>query len=133
MKYNISFPIGDWSNDGHGRCDYFLVKSNYNKEKISNLTKSVKDILGFNLYQICAGYEECILSDNIVESLEKAGFNMSLDNEKYWEDCDDRYMSSDSIFNLWMDILQYLDPQFKYEEFSFEVIYADVPGYGVFY
>jgi hypothetical protein len=27
-RYLIKFPIGDWSDDGHGKCEWFIVKSN---------------------------------------------------------------------------------------------------------
>lgn len=26
----FSLPIGDWSNDGHGTCEYFTVEANFN-------------------------------------------------------------------------------------------------------
>jgi len=27
MTHIIRFPIGDWSDDGHGKCEYFMIKS----------------------------------------------------------------------------------------------------------
>lgn len=28
MKYEFRFPVGDWSGDGHNRCEWFHVQSN---------------------------------------------------------------------------------------------------------
>jgi len=27
VRYLVQFPVGDWSGDGHNRCDYFFVFS----------------------------------------------------------------------------------------------------------
>lgn len=33
-EYLIKFPIGDWSNDGHGKCDWYMFKSNVPVEEL---------------------------------------------------------------------------------------------------
>lgn len=32
-EHKFRFPVGDWSDDGHGKCEYFIVKSNAPVEK----------------------------------------------------------------------------------------------------
>jgi len=33
MKHKFRFPVGDWSGDGHGKCEWFQVRSNQPVEK----------------------------------------------------------------------------------------------------
>lgn len=34
FKYEYVLPIGDWSNDGHGRCEEIRIATNKNKKEI---------------------------------------------------------------------------------------------------
>jgi len=35
--YKFSLPIGDWSDDGHGECDWFVIESNVPLEELREI------------------------------------------------------------------------------------------------
>jgi hypothetical protein len=48
-KYKFKIPIGDWSADGHGKHDDYLIESNFPVEKIRELYFQACDKIGFSL------------------------------------------------------------------------------------
>lgn len=37
-----NIPIGDWSNDGHGKCNWFIIESNFTVEQAREYFNSVE-------------------------------------------------------------------------------------------
>lgn len=74
-RYPFKIPIGDWSNDGHGRCEYFYATA----------AKSVKDVEKAWKHAVmtappdtcphtfCDEYQDSCVSDEVLEALTKAG------------------------------------------------------------
>lgn len=50
--YLIHFPIGDWSDDGHGICDWYVFQSNVDVFQLRVAHFRVKDMLGIDVYTI---------------------------------------------------------------------------------
>lgn len=38
----IRFPIGDWSDDGHGQCDYYFANTDKNTQDVRGYILNVK-------------------------------------------------------------------------------------------
>lgn len=149
MEYLIRFPVGDWSDDGHGKCAYFLTRSNKSGQEVREIHFSCLDRLGFDIGNICHEYEEFELSLNIFEKLNAAGFNIEWEGKnedmvKYFPNIDSRMMGTEEVFNLWINILMFLDPELKlvpineYENINFygfdeKKRHLRTPGYGVWY
>lgn len=139
--YTINFPVGDWTNDGHGKCDYFVVKSNKSVVELTGIHISVKEKLGFDIGEICAEYEDSELSLDIYDKLVNAGFNIEYGGGdkypemcRYFYDMDSRYMDTQGVFNLWVDILKFIDPTVDIEEINSEYFTPiNTPGYGCHY
>lgn len=136
MTYTVKIPIGDWSNDGHGKCDYFYITSNKSASEIDAITARVHGVLGFRIGDICDEYEVMELDGEIIEHLTEAGFVLT---KQHVEDpaTDDLFMTSEHVLHLWMDILKFIDPTFEYSMFDRDagvqlVDHRDIPGYGVF-
>lgn len=49
MKYKFKIPIGDWSDDGHGKYKDYLIESNKPVEQIRELYFQACDKIGFSL------------------------------------------------------------------------------------
>lgn len=136
MTYIIRFPIGDWSDDGHGRCIYFDVRSNYSAQDIREVHFKASKI-GINIGSICRDYEEYNLTEDMIEKLKKIG----IDSNDYYE-CDN--MEPKGLMLLWLDILKYVDPKLELmiEESESQDInfygmdeknrHLETPGYGLF-
>lgn len=88
-RYTI--PIGDWSDDGHGKCKEYDFLTNYSVEVIQQGYRdscklvgvqfhSGEDMTGLrterswnNSREICADYEESTISGDALDSLEEHG------------------------------------------------------------
>lgn len=147
----IKFPIGDWSGDGHGQCDWYIVESNKTVEEIENIQELVQNQLGFKIRDMCGDYEEECLTLYIIEILLKNGIltpkcffgNVkesqesfdkiisSVEEEEYHIDLPNR---SDDLIRIWLEILKFACPDFEYSIIDLPAFYASGsgPGYGLF-
>ncbi len=149
MTYLINFPVGDWSDDGHGKCDHFEVESNKSAQELREIHFSAIDKLGFDIGDICGSYEASELSIDIFDKLVAAGFDIqwqgeNQDMEKYFYDNDSRGMGSEEVFNLWIDILKFIDKDLEIKVKASESVdisfygfdrkkrHLKTPGYGTF-
>lgn len=143
MTYTIRFPIGDWSDDGHGKCKYFMVKSNMPVKQVREIHFLAPTAVGFNIGQMCSDYECSSLDADIVEKLLAIG----IDPKKYGmeDDDDDYWMEPESLVDIWIDILKYINTGLDleritkndYEDINFygnddKNRHLETPGYGVF-
>lgn len=148
-EYRIQFPVGDWSNDGHGKCEYYVVSSNKPVEALRELHHSCKKKFGFSIGDICKEYEANILPQKIADIL----YSHGVDLQNYADDWDwadevdgDKHyiMGPDSIIALWLKIYELLDPtvilsvvvtseiSIHYYGYDSQGRHVDTPGYGVF-
>lgn len=138
MTYIIRFPVGDWSDDGHGKCDYFEVRSNYPVQQLREIHFKAPDVVGFEIGNMCR--EDSQLSTDVFGKLIAIGFDLSQYTET--EEC---YMDSEGIIDIWLAILRHIDPSVELERIKSEAEdinfygfdkkkrHLAAPGYGVFY
>lgn len=137
--YVYSFPIGDYSSDGHGQCEYYRVSSNKPLQDLREVHFRCPDVLGFDIGDICSRYEEREIDSSIVEKIQK-----HLDIENYYYDPDTKELCSDGMIELWVDLLMVIDPELKLDILPDEesiVIWGyddkgrhlNTPGYGLFW
>ena len=151
-KYNIRFPIGDWSDDGHGKCDYFMVTSNMSVESLREVHFKAPEVVGFDIGSMCSDYESSTLDNDIVEKLMAIGIDpheYSLNEDTgEWDvlletDC---WMDAEKLVDIWIDVLKYIHAGLEldrvkkpdYEDINFygsdeKQRHLQTPGYGVFY
>lgn len=93
-EYTIKIPIGDWSDDGHGKCEVFEIESNYPVKDLQEAYKASCKLTGLqfnhnqnytglpehNQYRterhICTEYEDGSLSEFAIEVLQEHGINL---------------------------------------------------------
>ena len=133
--YRYKFPVGDWSDDGHGKCNWFIVEGRKPIQEVREAHFAAKEHLGFDIGDICGGYEETCIKKEYKDRLALLGL------EVFEED----YVGSNEIVALWIDILNFVDPGLKLvlveDELESIVFYGfdkkkrhlRVPGYGVFF
>lgn len=78
--YKFKLPIGDWSDDGHGKCDYFIIESNINPEDLVEIVHNLDNKHKFS--DICSNYGEYEIKNKKLEYLKSIGLNTEL----YFED-----------------------------------------------
>jgi hypothetical protein len=86
--YQFYLPIGDWSDDGHGRCQQFLVNSNAPVERVREAHFRIKETTGIDIESICGGCEENTISPDVSEKIAALGipFEPGEDGQVFSED-----------------------------------------------
>jgi len=141
MKYKFKLPIGDWSDDGHGKCDYYFIESNV---ELKDVIFAYKEACNkWNIDEIASEFEENTVDKDIIEFLEKEGFKKEtfIDNE--WKD--NYYVSSIGLAQLIIDAVMKINPSIVLKIVDDSVpmmcnwsamdlcnITIDLPGYGCF-
>ena len=101
--YTFRIPIGDWSNDGHGRCEWFTVQSNKPVEDVQEAHfKGCAEI--FDIHSILNEYEEYSVSKEILGTLPDWA------QEKFDED---GFLPDGprDLADLWIELMNHADPE----------------------
>jgi len=132
----VKFPIGDPSADGHGHCDYYIVKCNKSMNELHSIHTSCKKKLGFEIGDICGEYEENTLNPEILDKLTTAGILAILPECDREEITLGEGLSSETVIEIWLTILKKLDDTLVYKIVGDDELPTfnpiDHPGYGVF-
>lgn len=152
MKYNFKFAIGDWSKDGHGKCDYFVVKSNKPVEEVRESHYKIKNVTGINIDELCSEYGDSAIHNDVYMKLirlgfdfKSEGFDVYLEEEEEEEEEDlEAYCNSLSYLKLWIFLLKQVDksleieiikndiPMFQFYGYDKERRHIGASGYGLF-
>lgn len=146
MKYKFKFAIGDWSNDGHGQCEYFVVKSNKPVEEVRESHYQIENVTGINIDKICKNYEDDIINNENYELLVKLGFDFELQGFSIdgYDDNIIAYCNPLSYVLLWIFLLKQVDktleleivsddiPMFQFYGYDEQGRHIKASGYGLF-
>lgn len=107
--YQIKFTLGDYSRDGHGMSDDYIVESNKPVEHLCELHLSCIKTLGFDIGDMCREYGENQLAESIFDILKE---HKILEDEclYYLETNDFVIEDPDELLGIWLSVLIYLDP-----------------------
>jgi hypothetical protein len=129
--YLIEFPIGDWSDDGHGKCRYYIASSKKPFQDIIETHARAHGVLGFDIGDICGASDEGTLTQNVGNMLRNLGYNFT---ESYI-DGTDIYPSYKEMFNIWLFLLNHVNPSLELKDLNIPSMVPEVrnPGYGLFH
>ena len=136
LTHKVLFELGDWSQDGHNQSSKFRVLSNKPVEATRDAHFAFKEKY-FDIGEICSEYGEgTITNEHQIEVLK----DLNLWNEEFAE-----YIEIDDLAELWMKLLQVIDPELQYEiqtetewpkvhfyGFDSQSRHLEVPGYGLY-
>ena len=98
--------IGDWSDDGHGKYEKFLLKTNKSVKEIQEAYKKSVKITGVSFdnnsnkkYQICTEYGESIIYKESLDIL-KNFINFSNDDLEYFTMNEEQENRLNNLFKL---------------------------------
>jgi len=144
MRTKIKFPIGDWSDDGHGRCDWYMASTTMTVEDVREAHFACKNKFGFDIGEICSQYGETTIDSDLAKKISAV---VPLGDYAYGAEGSGEYTfeyNTEAVFALWIAILNKsnLDLDLVTEEVAIEAIqfsghdslgrHIVVPGYGVF-
>lgn len=87
--FEITMPIGDWSNDGHGRCDEVDFMSNYDVhalrvayiESVKRTDVSFDHETDRTATQLCTEYEDDGVPVDVIRKFVEFGYVMTDDDK----------------------------------------------------
>jgi hypothetical protein len=133
----IKFPVGDWSDDGHGKVQDFYAETSHPVETVRE-AHFMAEGMGIKVGQICSDYESDTVDEDILHALHEHGI-------KYDDLPVDEGMSPEDVFTLWIRILNAtfpsMDltpvennvPSITFYGYDDQKRHLQSPGYGVFY
>lgn len=116
--YKFRIIIGDWSEDGHGRSEDFIVSSNLPVEIAREAHYRIKDVTGVDIENICSEYEEDEIDEETVDVLKGMGFQFENSSG-----IGDGIVSVSDMARLWVFLLQKADPSL-----NLEIVDDDIPN-----
>ena len=115
--------LGDWSSDGHGKCEKVLLICNKTVEEIQNAYKNSCKLTGISFnhnedytgvareffdrrnYMICTEYEDSSINETCAEILNKYGIKIEAE-----------FINREAFVNLWIQFVQLSLPDLKVEQ-----------------
>ena len=108
-KHIFRLPIGDWSDDGHGECNYYHIESNHPVEVVREAHFKIKEATGVDIEQIANEYENNFISSNY--SVIKYLKNKNIIPSHFFDRDDNGYYADPySMAKLWLLLLQDAEP-----------------------
>src|SRR6185312_729404 len=108
-------PIGDWSTDGHGYCEEYLIEANYSLKEMQEAYRKTCDTLGVYLHQewseksrlhgnedwrtMLCEYEDSSIHPKAMKILVENGYEFSVSEEVLEEYI---YFNGQDTFDLFM-------------------------------
>ncbi|MFO1442934.1 hypothetical protein KDN24_06850 [Bacillus sp. Bva_UNVM-123] len=110
--YRFRMPIGDWSDDGHGKCNYYYIKSNKPVEEIREIHFKIKENTDVDIEKICRKFEESSIDVELFDAL----VGMGLDKENFDLPYKNKVtFSPKDMCNLWVFLLKKTDETLELE------------------
>lgn len=98
-RFKFQIPIGDWSNDGHGKCEYFTASSFKTFEDVCKAYEKAKEKFkddNFSPESFCDEYESAAVDPNTFQLMKKHGFIKG-----DIDDLEDFYIDEMADFVVW--------------------------------
>ena len=125
QKYIIGLPVGDYSGDGHEKCDIFYVFSEKPFEAVRDAHFAIPERTGIDITSFCNEYEDNEIPVEIVWKLGQMGFPAE---QKFMKSGQKYFMENAEqdcpaiMADLWVFLLNKSDP-----ELHIQRILTDVP------
>lgn len=110
--YLFKLPIGDTSGDGHGICNYHLMKSNKTEAELKDIYKETKKRTNSSLDgqgAPCNEWEDCTINEEQIKAL-------GLNPEDYKEYIEEDYIDKEGFIKLFIDYMTTHNTDVKIEK-----------------
>lgn len=125
MKYKYRIVTGDWSEDGHGRMDFFTFECTHSEDEIITGYKEAVKKCGVALHDIgkkdgvsvCVDYEDSKIKSKELNNLRKLGIVFDFQESEIDGKGDNEilYCTSPDLATLFLKMAQTQIPQFEFE------------------
>lgn len=118
MIYKMIF--GDWSDDGHGKTETFIIDIDATQKELVEAYKKTKEEFGFGVEDVCDEYEDYTINPERTKILFDAGFSEADLDQSYSdiEEIDDdgsMWVDVGRMFDILMFMIKRQLPDLKYK------------------
>lgn len=100
--YKFLMSIGDWSDDGHGLHEDYIIESRKHVEVVRETHFKIKEKTGIDVETICQSCRENTISQENYDKLVQLGFQFPEPGENK--------ISPDTMAQIWLFLLNKTDP-----------------------
>jgi hypothetical protein len=139
MREQINFVVGDWSDDGHGKCHSVIVESDKPVEAVREAHFAAQNLLGFDLGDFHRDYDEPVAEHHAARLMELGLIDRELLDES------EGFLAPEDVAEIWVAVLNLVDPGLELATITNPCIptlhfygadeqgrHLRVPGYGAF-
>lgn len=78
-RTTFRIPIGDWSNDGHGKCNWYNASSSKSLEEVREAYFTAKKKLSKEICpeNLCKDFENYPVAENIIAKIKQLGYDIN--------------------------------------------------------
>lgn len=140
LKYTYKIVVGDWSDDGHGKCAYHLFRSSHPIDEIRKAYDQTVDQIKVALHGsddrgrqlpkdiicVCTDYEERRIPTEALNRFKSIGIDLvEILSKEGVEDIpaedDGRYINHSDILVVFLTMVKAQIPGFEYERVKDEI------------
>lgn len=133
---NYTVTLGDWSDDGHGKTNDFVISSDSTYEEITEAYKRGEKELGIKFVKnYCSDYEDNTIDVDLVNALKANGINITLDKYEL-EELEENGTCGiwhDTYFFIWLELVRLGKPPHPITDISTKTQNFKIGGYGLFH
>jgi hypothetical protein len=135
VKY-FNFIVGDWSGDGHGKYETYLIKAEFESgkenivERLQENEAKLKELYDINLSTWLNNYEENVISAEELGKLNK----LNIKYERY-DDEEEGTLTvecPDTFLHIWFQLMELVDKDLKLSVVNLDIFISNCTGYGIF-
>jgi len=146
--YRLTLQAGDWSCDGHGLSEVFVIDSNLTQGELVDAYKDGVKHFGIDLTEeVCEDYEDARIPEDLVKKLYDSGFDINKFHSlkdgtfSYDEDgelvddsdnCEEPRLCGETFKDVWLHFCRIGNPQFQYKEINTRDVVIQLGAYGCF-
>ena len=78
QRYTFKIPIGDWSKDGHGQCEWYFATANKPVDDVRKTFFKAKKLLPeVDPETFCNQYQDGVLPEKVCKKLKRLGVSIN--------------------------------------------------------
>lgn len=128
MREIVRVVLGDWSDDGHGKTETYVIKTNLSGKELEKAFKAGVKKSGFDITEHCGDNEDYAIPDDLYDYFEKAGVVF----DSIQDEPGNHFCCTDDFFHVYMKTCEIGNDTLKW---SVEKNYDNeirIGGYGLF-
>lgn len=120
----LRFGVGDWSGDGHGKTEVFLVESSHSADDVAAAYQYACERIGFIFHnEVSADYEDNRIGAERLAALQAIGYDPI--------DLDPEWLAPSDVWDMFVALVQHGNPTITLEEVDAEDFFRPTETEGV--